>query len=52
MLTALEVLGEAGLIRREDLGDRLHIDIMPTDTKADLTKTPLMRYLNNGDESE
>ena len=52
MLTALEVLGEAGLIRREDFGDRLHIDIMPTDAKADLARTPLMRYLNNGDESE
>lgn len=45
LLTALEIWREAGLVEFQDLGDRLHIRLLPTVGKADLTATPLWRYL-------
>ena len=50
LLVALQVLTEAGLLRMENNGDRLRIDLMPTERKADLAATPIMRYLCNGEE--
>lgn len=45
LLTALEIWREAGLVEFQDLGDRLHIRLLPAVGKADLTATPLWRYL-------
>ncbi len=45
LLTALEVWREAKLVDFQDIGDRLRIRLLPAVGKADLTATPLWRYL-------
>ncbi len=45
LLTALEVWREAALVEVQDLGERLHIRLLPTSGKADLSATALWRYL-------
>lgn len=45
LLTALEIWREANLVEFQDLGDRLHVRLLPTVGKMDLTATPLWRLL-------
>ena len=49
LLTALEVWREAKLMEFQDMGDRLCIRLLPAVGKADLTATPLWRYLEGED---
>ncbi|MBQ9860139.1 MAG: single-stranded-DNA-specific exonuclease RecJ [Clostridia bacterium] len=51
MLITLELWQQAGLIRWYDRGERLQIKVLPADGKADLTTTPLYRYLKGDEES-
>lgn len=41
----IEIWREAGLCAVEDTGDMLHITLLPSDGKSDLTATPLWQYL-------
>ncbi len=41
----LQIWCQAGLITLTDLGDVLHIGVLPTHVKSDLTATPLWQYL-------
>lgn len=43
--TAAEVLRQAGLITVHDSGDAVTISLCPVTEKADLTQTPLIKYL-------
>jgi single-stranded-DNA-specific exonuclease len=47
MLTALEVLRQAGLIEVKDQSDCLRIKLIPVNGKTDLNETPLMRFLSD-----
>ena len=46
VLTAVEVLRQAGLITAENNGDLWTITVLPADGKTDLEKTPLMQRLH------
>lgn len=48
LLTALEIWRQAGLLAVTDGGERLHLRLIPTTGKADLTRTPLWEYLSEG----
>lgn len=50
LLVALQVLAESELLRMEMNGDRLLLEILPFEGKADLASTETMRFLTNGDE--
>ncbi len=41
----IEIWREAGLCTVNDTGDMLHISLLPSDGKSDLTATPLWQYL-------
>ena len=45
LLTALEIWREAALVEFHDLGDGLQVRLLPAVGKADLSATPLWRYL-------
>lgn len=47
LLLALEVLRQADLIELHDEGERLRVNLRPAEGKADLTQTPLMRFLQS-----
>jgi len=49
LLIALEIWQQAGILRWYDRGDRLSIRLLPTEGKADLTATPLWKYIMKGD---
>ena len=49
LLCALEIWREAALADVEDGGERLKITLRPSQGKADLTATPLWRYLEGRD---
>ena len=50
LLLAVQVLTEAELLQTENTGDRLRIEVLPAQGKADLSATATMRYLQNGDD--
>lgn len=50
MLVALQLWQEAGLVQWYDRGERLEIHLLPAEGKADLTATPLWKYIAEGDE--
>ena len=50
LLTALQVLTEAGLLHMENNGDRLLLEVLQTEGKSDLSATATMQFLTNGDE--
>ena len=45
MLVALELWRQCGLVTVEDQGERMRLTLLPANGKADLTQTPLWRYL-------
>ena len=45
VLVAIELWRQAGLLTMEDRGDCMELTVLPTETKADLTTTPLWQYL-------
>ncbi len=49
ILVALEIWQQAGLLSWQDKGERLSISLLPAAGKADLTSTPLWRYLERGE---
>lgn len=49
ILVALEIWQQAGLLTWQDKGERLSITLLPAAGKADLTSTPLWRYLERGE---
>ncbi len=49
LLTALEVWREAKLVDFQDMGDRLHIRLLPAVGKTDLSATLLWRFLEGED---
>lgn len=49
LLTALEVWCEAKLAEFQDMGDRLRVRLLPAVGKADLSATPLWKYLEGED---
>lgn len=52
MLVALQLWQEAGLIRWRDRGERIQIEVLPTEGKVDLTNTPLYQYIQKGDVND
>ncbi len=48
ILIALEMWQQAGLLTWQDNGERLSVRLLPATEKADLTKTPLWRFLEGG----
>ncbi len=50
MLISLQLWQEAGLIRWYDRGERISVRLLPAEGKADLTATPLWKYIAEGDE--
>lgn len=52
MLISLQLWQEAGLIRWYDRGERIEIKLLPAEGKADLTATPLWKYIAEGDEMD
>lgn len=51
LLTALEIWRQAGLLAVSDGGERLQLRLLPTTGKADLTQTPLWKYLSEGGQA-
>ena len=49
LLVALEIWRQAGLIEWYDKGERIRIVVRPVEGKADLTATPLWKYIMKGD---
>ena len=49
LLIALEIWQQAGILQWYDRGDRLSVRLLPTEGKADLTATPLWKFLTKGD---
>ena len=49
LLTALEIWRQAGLVEWYDKGERIRIVVCPVEGKADLTATPLWKYIMKGD---
>lgn len=49
LLVALEIWQQAGILRWLDRGERIAITLLPTKEKADLTATPLWKYIMKGD---
>ena len=49
LLIALEIWQQAGILRWHDRGDRLSAHLLPTEGKADLTATPLWKFIVKGD---
>lgn len=49
MLVALQLWQEAGLIRWYDRGERIQIEVLPAEGKANLMETPLYQYIQKGD---
>ena len=49
LLIALEIWRQAGLIQWYDKGERIRICVCPVEGKADLTATPLWKYIMEGD---
>ena len=49
LLIALEIWQQAGILRWHDRGDRLSVHLLPTEGKADLTATPLWKFIVKGD---
>ena len=49
LLVALEIWRQAGLIEWYDKGERIRIVLCPVEGKADLTATPLWKYIMKGD---
>ena len=52
MLVALQLWQESGLVRWYDRGERMQIEILPTEGKVDLTETPLYQYIQKGDAND
>ncbi len=48
VLVSLELWRQAGLLEMTDLGERMKLALLPAGGKADLTQTPLWRYLEGG----
>ncbi len=48
LLVALKLWEQVGLLSVRDGGERLYLRLLPADGKADLTQTPLWRYLEGG----
>ncbi|MDD2362592.1 MAG: single-stranded-DNA-specific exonuclease RecJ [Oscillospiraceae bacterium] len=44
---SLEILYQAGLISFKEKGDTLEIKLLPAGGKVDITKTPILKYLNS-----
>ena len=51
MLVSLQLWQEAGLIQWYDRGERIEIKLVPAEGKADLTATPLWKFIAEGDET-
>ncbi len=51
ILLALELWQEAGLVSWRDLGELVRVRLLPVEGKADLTATPLWRFLKGDEES-
>ena len=49
LLVALEIWRQAGLIEWYDKGERIRIVVCPVEGKADLTATPLWKFIMKGD---
>ena len=49
LLIALEIWQQAGILRWYDRGERLSVELLPVEGKADLTATPLWKYITKGD---
>ncbi len=49
LLAALQIWQECSLIAMSDLGELLRIKLLPTSAKADLTATPLWRFIERGE---
>lgn len=49
VLIALEIWRQAGLVKWYDKGERICITVCPVEGKADLTATPLWKYIMGGD---
>ena len=49
LLISLEIWEQAGLIKWYDKGERIRIVVCPVEGKADLTATPLWKYIMKGD---
>lgn len=49
LLIALEIWQQAGILRWYDRGERISVELLPTEGKADLTTTPLWNYIMKGD---
>ena len=48
LLIALEIWRQAGILKWYDRGERISIQLLPTEGKADLTATPLWQYIARG----
>ncbi len=51
ILITLELWQQAGLVRWYDRGERLQISLLPADGKADLSATPLWKFLKGDEEN-
>lgn len=49
LLTALEIWQEANIVRWYDRGETIRVVVCPVDGKADLSATPLYKYIMKGD---
>ena len=49
LLVALEIWRQAGLVAWYDKGERMRVVVCPVEGKADLTATPLWKYIMEGD---
>lgn len=49
LLVALEIWQQADLVRWYDKGERIRVVVCPVEGKADLTATPLWKYIMKGD---
>ena len=49
LLIALEIWQQAGLVQWYDKGERIRIVVCPVEGKADLTATPLWKFIMKGD---
>lgn len=49
LLIALEIWRQAGLVCWYDRGEKIRVTICPVEGKADLTATPLWKYIMKGD---
>lgn len=49
LLVALEIWRQAGLVCWYDKGEKIRVTVCPVEGKADLTATPLWKYIMKGD---